>query len=60
MTRKHLADDFYLEYSQVVTPNIYLTAGFSVSVRGAGIDTIVPSRHSPVWTGGFVNLIVNY
>jgi len=60
VTRAHLSDDFYLEYSRVVTPNIYLTAGISVSVPGAGINSIVPSRDAPFWTGGFVNLIVNY
>jgi len=60
VTRKHLSDDFYLEYSRVVTPNIYLTAGISVSIPGAGIDSIVPSVDAPRWTGGFVNLIVNY
>ncbi|WP_447727198.1 alginate export family protein [Sphingomonas koreensis] len=60
VTRKHLSDDFYLEYSRVVTPNIYLTAGFSVSTPGAGINSIVPSVDAPHWTGGYVNLIVNY
>jgi len=60
VTRAHLSDDLYLEYSRVVTPNVYLTAGFSVSVPGAGINSIVPSVDAPLWTGGFVNLIVNY
>ncbi len=60
VTRKHLSDDFYLEYSRVVTPNIYLTAGISVSTPGAGINSIVPSVDAPNWTGGYVNLIVNY
>jgi len=60
VTRAHLSDDFYLEYSRVVTPNIYLTAGFSVSTPGAGINSIVPSVDAPHWSGGYVNLIVNY
>lgn len=60
VTRAHLSDDLYLEYSRVVTPNIYLTAGVSVSTPGAGINSIVPSRDAPHWSGGFVNLIVNY
>ena len=60
VTRKHLSDDFYLEYSRVVTPNIYLTAGISVSTPGAGINSIVPSIDAPYWTGGYVNLIINY
>jgi hypothetical protein len=58
--RAHLSDDFYLEYSRVMTPNIYLTGGLSVSAPGAGIDSIVPSVDAPHWTGGYINLIVNY
>ncbi len=60
VTRRHLSDDVYLEYMRVVTPNVYLTAGFSVSVPGPGINSIVTQVDAPTWSGGFVNLIVNY
>ncbi|MEG1451782.1 alginate export family protein [Brevundimonas sp.] len=60
VTRRHLSDDIYLEYMRVVTPNVYLTAGFSVSVPGPGINSIVTEVDAPTWSGGFVNLIVNY
>ncbi len=58
VTRRHLSDDLYFEYFRVVSPNLFLTAGFSVSNPQAGIRSIVDD--SPVWTGGYVNLIANY
>ena len=58
VTRHHLSDDLYFEYFRVVSPNLFLTAGFSVSDPGAGIKSIVPDP--PVWTGAYVNLIANY
>ena len=58
VTRRHLSDDLYVEYFRVVSPNLYLTSGFSVSVPGAGIRSIVDS--APVWSGAYINLIANY
>ena len=58
VTRHHLSDDLYFEYFRVVSPNLFLTAGFSVSDPGAGIRSIVPDP--PVWSGAYVNLIANY
>lgn len=59
VTAKHLADDIFLEYNRVLNPNAYLTAGVSVSLPGRGADSIVSSK-APVWTGGFINVVVNF
>lgn len=58
VTRHHLSDDLYFEYFRVVSPLLFLTAGFSVSNPQAGIKSIVADP--PVWTGAYVNLIANY
>jgi hypothetical protein len=42
----------------VLSPNLFLTAGFSVSNPQAGIKSIVAD--APVWSGAYVNLIANY
>jgi hypothetical protein len=59
VTDKHLADDIFLEYNRVLNPNTYLTAGFSVSFPGPGANSLV-SFDTPVWTGGFVNVVVDF
>ncbi len=59
VSAKHLSDDFFIEYNRVLNPNTYLTAGFSVSIPGPGADSVV-SFDAPVWTGGFVNVVVNF
>lgn len=58
VTRRRLSDDLYVEYFRAVSANLYLTTGFSVSVPGAGIKSVV--EDAPVWAGGYANLIVNY
>lgn len=55
---RHLADDFFLEYTRKLSSNIYLTAGYSISFPGKGISSIIGSK-AP-WTGGFVNVVVSY
>lgn len=55
----HLADDVYLEYSRVINPNTFLTAGVSISIPGKGMDSLT-KENSPNWLGGFVNVIVNF
>lgn len=60
VTRKHLSDDFYLEYRRVMTPNVFLTAGISLSSPGKGVDSISNDVTAPIWTGGFVNMVVNF
>ena len=59
VTDPHLSDDVFLEYTRVLTPNIFLTGGFSVSFPGDGIRNAVGGS-APAWTGGFVNIVVNY
>jgi hypothetical protein len=59
VTKKHLTDDIYLEYNRVVNANTYLTAGFSVSFPGAGLDSMI-GKKAPTWTGGFINVVVNF
>ncbi|WP_394688718.1 alginate export family protein [Hoeflea sp.] len=59
VTDAHLADDLFLEYNRVINKNTYLTAGFSVSFPGAGIDGALGRNASP-WTGGFINVVVNF
>lgn len=59
VTDGHLADDLFLEYSRIINRNTFLTAGVSVSFPGAGIDTVTGGSADP-WTGGFVNVVVNF
>ncbi len=58
VTRHHLSDDLYFEYFRVVSPNLFLTTGFSVSNPQAGMKSIVADP--PIWTGAYINLIANY
>lgn len=58
VTNAHLADDFFIEYNKIVTKNIYVNAGFSLSVAGDGISTIV--NETSLWTGAFLNIVLNY
>ncbi len=59
VTNAHLSDDFFLEYNRIVTPNVYLTAGLSISIPGAGI-TGAAGGNAPNWIGGFINVVFNY
>ena len=59
VTNSHLADDVFLEYSRIINRNTFLTAGVSVSVPGAGIEGVVGGS-APTWTGGFINVVVNF
>lgn len=59
VTDAHLADDLFLEYSRIINRNTFLTAGVSVSYPGAGIDNVV-GGNAPIWTGGFVNVVINF
>ncbi|MEM9060452.1 MAG: alginate export family protein [Pseudomonadota bacterium] len=55
----HLSDDLFIEYSRILNSYTFLTAGFSVSFPGQGIRQVVPGD-TPAWTGGFVNMVVNF
>lgn len=59
VTASHVSDDLFLEYSRIITRNLFLTAGLSVSEPGEGIENVVPGG-VPAWTGGFVNVVFNF
>ncbi|MBS0124493.1 alginate export family protein [Aestuariicoccus sp. KMU-90] len=59
VTKAHLADDLFLEYSRIINRNTFLTAGVSISFPGAAIDNVVGGSAAP-WTGGFINVVVNF
>lgn len=59
VTANHLADDFFVEYTRVLTPKIFLTGGFSVSFPGKGIQNAF-GGDAPAWTGAFVNVVVDF
>jgi hypothetical protein len=59
VTKRHLSDDLFLEYNHIFGPDVFLTAGVSASFPGAGIKASFPGT-APVWTGAFVNVVVNY
>lgn len=59
VTDPHLSDDVFIEYTRVLNRNIFLTGGFSVSFPGQGIKNAVGGS-APAWTGGFINVVVNY
>lgn len=58
VNKRALAEDFFLEYNRVISKNIFLNAGISVSFAGAGIKDIVGT--TSVWSGGYVNAVFNY
>ena len=59
VTNAHLSDDLFLEYNRIINRNTFLTAGVSISFPGKGIrDTVVGDV--PNWTGGFINVVVNF
>jgi hypothetical protein len=59
VTNAHLSDDVFIEYTRVLTPNIFLTGGFSVSFPGEGIKNAVGGS-APAWTGGFINIVASF
>lgn len=54
----HLSDDFYVEYTRVITQNVFLTTGVAVSVPGDGLRDLVDD--ATTWVGGLVNLTVKF
>jgi hypothetical protein len=55
----HLSDDIYLEYTRVLTANLFLTAGGALSVPGEGLRDAAKGL-AENWWGGYVNLAVKY
>lgn len=56
VTNAHLADDVYAEYTRILTPNTFLTAGFAASFPGAGTRDLRGGSRD-VWLGGYVNIV---
>lgn len=54
----HLSDDFYVEYTRILSPQMFLTAGLAVSLPGQGLRELVDD--STTWVGGLINLTVKY
>ncbi|GIU67156.1 alginate export family protein [Candidatus Phycosocius spiralis] len=59
VTASHVSDDIFLEYNRVITRNLFLSAGATISEPGEGIENTVPGG-VPAWTGGYVNLVFNF
>ncbi|MCZ8099462.1 MAG: hypothetical protein O9972_16280 [Burkholderiales bacterium] len=59
VTTPHLSDDVLAEYTRVLTPNAYLTAGVGYSHPGRGLKDAAGGRVD-AWTGAFANLVVRY
>lgn len=54
----HLSDDFYLEYTRVISQQIFFTSGVAVSVPGRGLRELVAD--SKTWVGALMNLTLKY
>ncbi|MEM9553060.1 MAG: alginate export family protein [Acidobacteriota bacterium] len=59
VTEAHLSDDVFLEYNRVLNRHTFLSFGAAVSFPGRGIDDAI-GRSAPNWTGGFLNIVVNF
>lgn len=57
VTASHLADDF-VECNRAFQ-HTCLTAGSSLSLPGAGIDSVLDVE-SPSWVGGFLDVVFSY
>ena len=55
----HLSDDFYLEYTRILTPNLFLTAGGALSIPGEGLRDLSKGAAED-WWGGYLNLTIKY
>lgn len=59
VTDPHLSDDFYAEYTRVLTPQIFLTAGVAVSIPGRGLRELIVVD-SKTWVGALVNVTMKF
>lgn len=55
----HLSDDVYLEYTRLITSNLFLTAGAALSIPGEGLLDAAKGKGEE-WWGGYVNLTVAF
>lgn len=54
----HLSDDFYIEYTRVISSHVFLTTGVAISVPGQGLESLIADPKT--WTGGLINVTVKY
>ncbi|WP_333806954.1 hypothetical protein [Phenylobacterium sp.] len=59
VTSRPLSDDILIEYTRVVSPNIYLSAGLGHSWIGRG-QAEAASAPTKDWTGAFANIVFRY
>ncbi len=50
---------FRTQVSRALNTVTFLTAGVSAAFPGKGIDNVTGGG-APVWTGGFVNVVINF
>jgi hypothetical protein len=55
----HLSDDFYLEYTRLLTSNVFFTAGGALSMPGEGLKELAKGEAAN-WWGGYLNLTFKY
>jgi hypothetical protein len=58
VANSHLSDDFYIENFRILSPNMYLTTGFAVSVPGVGLRQLINDPNT--WYGGLVSFAFQY
>lgn len=57
--KPHLSDDFYLEHTRILTPNLFLTSGVASSIPGEGLKEIASGK-AESWWGAYANLTWKY
>jgi hypothetical protein len=58
VTKRHLSNDFLIEYTRLLSKNVFMTGGLGHSWTGSGLRSLTPGLKD--WTGGFLNLVVQY
>jgi hypothetical protein len=58
VANRHLSDDFYLENFRIISPNMFLTTGFAVSIPGSGLRQLI--NDPATWYGGLVSFAFQY
>jgi len=59
VTDAHLSDDLFIEYNRTINRNTFLSGGVAISYPGDGIDNVL-GRNADPWTGGYLNVVVNF
>lgn len=58
VANSHLSDDVYIENFRIISPNMFLTTGFAVSIPGAGLRQL--TNDPATWYGGLVSFAFQY